>query len=119
PVHMVEQVKQFARATQAYVQEYGREPSPEELADKLCVSLVVVRQVSSLVKDPVSIDAPLGEDGSFVIGDFVADENAVSPFDAACDGDRSQRARVLLETLTPREAKILRMRFGIGERDAQ
>jgi RNA polymerase primary sigma factor len=115
PVHMVEQAKKVLRANQTYVQEYGREPKPEEVAAKLGVSLDSVRKVYKLVKDPVSLDSPLGEDGS-VVGDFVRDESDVSPFEAACLRERALHARKLLSTLTPREAKILTLRFGIGER---
>jgi RNA polymerase primary sigma factor len=118
PVHMVEQAKKVVRASQAYVQEYGREPKPEELADKLGVSLDAVRKVSKLVKEPVSLDTPLGEDGS-VVGDFVRDDSSVSGFDMACQRERARNARTLLDTLTPREAKVLKLRFGIGERSDQ
>jgi RNA polymerase primary sigma factor len=119
PVHMVEQVKRLAQASQAFVQEFGREPKPHELAAKLGVSLDAVRKIHKLAKEPVSIETPVGEDGASVLGDFVRDENAVSGFDAVCERDRAQQAQSLLATLTPREAKILRMRFGIGEKSDQ
>jgi RNA polymerase primary sigma factor len=118
PVHMIEHAKKVVRASQAYVQEFGREPKPEELAARLGVSLDSVRKVYKLVKDPVSLDSPLGEDGS-VVGDFVRDENAVSAFESACLRERAGHARALLATLTPREAKVLMLRFGIGERSDQ
>src|SRR5262249_32722720 len=118
PVHMVEHAKKVTRARQAYVQEFGREPKPEELAAKLEVSLDSVRKVYELVKDSVSLDKPLGEEGALV-GDFVKDENAVSAFESACLRERAGHARALLATLTPREAKILMLRFGIGERSDQ
>jgi RNA polymerase primary sigma factor len=118
PVHMVEHAKKVLRASQAYVQEFGREPKPEELAGKLGVPLDAVRKVYKLVKEPVSLDAPLGEDGS-VVGDFVRDESTVSAFDTACLRERARHAQTLLATLTPREAKILTLRFGIGERSDQ
>ncbi|SRR6266545_245461 len=119
PVHMVEQAKKLMHASQSYLQEYGREPTPEELAEKLGVPLAALRKVYKLAKEPMSIENPVGEDGGAVIGDFLRDDNAVSPFDAACQHDRDQQARSLLDTLTPREAKILRLRFGIGERSDQ
>jgi RNA polymerase primary sigma factor len=119
PVHMVEQAKKLAQASQAFVQEYGREPRPDELAEKLGVSLDAVRKVHRLAKDPVSIETPIGEDGGTVVGDFLRDENAVSAFDTACERDRARHARSLLDTLKPREAKILKLRFGIGEKSDQ
>jgi RNA polymerase primary sigma factor len=116
PIHMVEQARKLLYASQSYVQEYGREPTPEELAEKVGVTLAVVLQVRNLAKEPVSTETPVGEDDSSVIGDFLRDEGSVSPLDAACQSDRDEHARTLLANLTPREAKILRMRFGIGER---
>jgi RNA polymerase primary sigma factor len=119
PVHMVEQAKKVVQASQSYVQEFGREPTSEELAEKLGIPLAALRKIGKLAKEPLSLETPLGEDGSSVVGDFLRDESAVTPFDAACQRDRDQQARSLLETLTPREAKILRLRFGIGERSDQ
>ena len=119
PVHMVEQAKRLFLASQSYVQEYGREPRPDELAEKLGVPLAVVRKVYDLAKEPLSLETPVGEDEGSVVGDFLRDDSAVSPFEAACQRDRDQHARSLLGTLTPREAKILRLRFGIGERGEQ
>jgi RNA polymerase primary sigma factor len=119
PVHMVEQAKRLFLASQSYVQEYGREPRPDELAEKLGVPLAVVRKVYDLAKEPLSLETPVGEEEGSVVGDFLRDDGAVSPFEAACQRDRDQHARSLLATLTPREAKILRLRFGIGERGEQ
>jgi RNA polymerase primary sigma factor len=119
PVHMVEQAKRLFLASQSYVQEYGREPRPDELAEKLGVPLAVVRKVYDLAKEPLSLENPVGDDEGSVVGDFLRDDSAVSPFEAACQRDRDQHARSLLDTLTPREAKILRLRFGIGERGEQ
>jgi RNA polymerase primary sigma factor len=119
PVHMVEQAKKVVQASQAFVQEHGREPRPDELAEKLGISLDAVRKVHRLAKDPVSIETPIGEDGGTVVGDFLRDENAVSAFDAACEQDRARHARSLLATLNPREARILKLRFGIGEKSDQ
>jgi RNA polymerase primary sigma factor len=116
PVHMVEQVKRLTQASQAYVQEFGREPRPQELAASLGVSLEAVRKIHRLAKEPVSIETPVGEDGATVLGDFVRDENALSGFDVVSEKDEARRAQSLLATLTPREAKILRLRFGIGEK---
>jgi RNA polymerase sigma factor (sigma-70 family) len=116
PVHMLEQSKRFARMRQLHIQEYGKEPTPEELAVRLGVSLEVVRQVRRLAKEPISIDAPVGEDGSSVVGDFIGDENAISAFEVACQTDRADEVRSLLATLSPREQRILRLRFGIEEK---
>jgi len=116
PVHMVEQAKKLIQASQLHVQEYGREPEPEDLAEKMGVSLAVVRNVYALAKEPLSFETPIGEDGASVLADFIRDDKAVSPFEAACAQDRDEQARTLLAMLTPREAKILRLRFGIGEK---
>jgi RNA polymerase primary sigma factor len=119
PVHMVEQAKKLVQASQSYVQEYGREPRPDELAERLGVSLDAVRKVYKLAKEPMSLETPVGDDGASVLGDFLRDENALSAFDVACQRDSAKHAKNLLDTLTPREAKILRLRFGIGERSDQ
>jgi RNA polymerase primary sigma factor len=116
PVHMVEMVKKFVQVSQAYVQEHGKEPRPEELAARLGISLDAVRKIYKLAREPVSLETPVGEDGNTVIGDFLRDEQAASGFDVVCESDRARHARDLLATLTPREAKIIRLRFGIGER---
>jgi RNA polymerase primary sigma factor len=116
PVHMIEQARKLSQASQAYVQEYGHEPTPEDLAQKVGVPLAVVRKVHALVKEPRSIETPVGEDATSVLGDFIPDESAVSPLEAAFQRDLDQEARSLLATLTPREAKVLRMRFGIDEK---
>jgi RNA polymerase primary sigma factor len=116
PVHMIEQARKLSQASQAYVQEYGHEPTPEDLAEKVGVPLAVVRKVHSLVKEPRSIETPVGEDATSVLGDFIPDESAVSPLEAAFQRDLDQEARSLLATLTPREAKVLRLRFGIDEK---
>jgi RNA polymerase primary sigma factor len=113
---MIEQARKLSQASQAYVQEYGHEPTPEDLAEKVGVPLAVVRKVHSLVKEPRSIETPVGEDATSVLGDFIPDESAVSPLEAAFQRDLDQEARSLLATLTPREAKVLRLRFGIDEK---
>jgi RNA polymerase primary sigma factor len=116
PVHMVEQAKKLLQASQSYVQEHGREPTPEALAEKTGVPLAVVHSVQNLAKEPMSFETSVGEGGGSVLGDFIGDDTVVSPFDAACQQDRDVQARNLLATLTPREAKVLKLRFGIGER---
>jgi len=116
PVHMVEQAKKLLQASQSYVQEHGREPTPEALAEKTGVPLAVVHSVQNLAKEPMSFETSVGEGGGAVLGDFIGDDSIVSPFDAAVQQDRDAQARSLLATLTPREAKVLKLRFGIGER---
>jgi RNA polymerase primary sigma factor len=119
PVHMAEQAKKLGQASQAFVQEYGREPRPDELAEKLGVSLDAVSKVRKLAKDPLSIETPIGDDGGTVVGDFLQDEHAVSAFDAVCERESARRAERLLATLKPREAEILKLRFGIGKKSDQ
>jgi RNA polymerase primary sigma factor len=116
PVHMADHAKKLSQVTQSHVQEYGREPTPEELAQKMGVPLDVVRNVYRLAREPVSFESPVGEESGSVLGDFIQDESAVSPFEAAWRRDMDERARSLLAVLTPREAKIIRLRFGIGEK---
>jgi RNA polymerase primary sigma factor len=116
PVHMVEQTKKVLRASQSFVQEYGREPTVDELAGKLGLPLEVVANVHKIAKEPLSFETPVGEDEGSVLGDFIRDQEATSPYEAACRGDLGQHARSLLSTLTPRESKVLRMRFGIDEK---
>jgi RNA polymerase primary sigma factor len=113
PVHMLEQAKRLARVQQWYVQEFGREPTPQELAVRLGVSLQAVQQVRKLTKEPMSLDAPVGEDGESVLGDLIGDDDALTAFDAACESDRAEQVRTLLGTLNSREERILRLRFGI------
>jgi RNA polymerase primary sigma factor len=116
PVHMVEQAKKLLQASQSYVQEHGREPTAEALAEKTGVPLAVVHTVQNLAKEPMSFETSVGEGGGSVLGDFIGDDSVVSPLDAAVQQDRDAQARSLLATLTPREAKVLKLRFGIGER---
>jgi RNA polymerase primary sigma factor len=114
PVHMTETVGKVARVSRRLAQESGREPTPEELADKLGMPLDKVRMVQRLVREPVSLEAPVGDDEEGRLGDLIEDRNAILPFDAAAQTSlREQAARVLAD-LTPREERILRMRFGIG-----
>jgi DNA-directed RNA polymerase sigma subunit (sigma70/sigma32) len=113
PVHMLEQSKRLARVQQWHVQEFGREPTPQELAARLGVSVQAVQQVRKLTKEPTSLDAPVGEDGASLVGDFIGDDDALTAFDVACETDRAQQVRTLLATLNTREQRILRLRFGI------
>lgn len=114
PVHMVEASNRLARLTKQMVQELGREPTPEELSVKMDMPVTKVLRVIHLVKDPVSLESPVGEDGERTLGDIVENKEVSSPAEAAVAGDLASNMEELLETLTPREASVLRMRFGIG-----
>jgi RNA polymerase primary sigma factor len=116
PVHMVETTNKLARISRYLVQELGREPTAEELAAKMEMSLDQVRQVLKLAKEPLSLETPIGEDGESSLGDFIEDKSVQSPADAVAEARLSEQTRKVLETLTPREQKVLRMRFGIGEK---
>jgi RNA polymerase sigma factor RpoD-like protein len=116
PVHMIETTNQLARTAGRLVQELGRGPTPEEIAEKMEISVDQVRTVLKLVKEPLSLDAPIGEEFDDHLGDFVADRGAVDPLDAAIQNGLDERTRKVLERLTPREQKVVRMRFGIGEK---
>jgi RNA polymerase primary sigma factor len=113
PVHMVETHNKLAKTLRAMVQERGEEPSPEQLAARMNVAVEKVRLLLDSTRDPVSLDAPVGDDGSATVGDFVEDRSFPSPDDTLGDRELSREARDLLKLLTPREEQVLRMRFGI------
>jgi RNA polymerase primary sigma factor len=115
PVHMIETTKQLVRVSRYLVQELGREPTPEEIARKMELSVEQVRTVLKLVKEPLSLDTPIGEDSERQLSDFVEDRSAVDPLEAAIQRKLGDQTRKVLESLSPREEKVLRMRFGIGE----
>jgi RNA polymerase primary sigma factor len=117
PVHMAEAANKLLRVTRFLVQRLGREPSPEELAEQMEMSLDKVQKVLKIVKEPISLETPLGdEEEENSLGDFVEDELAPSPVEAALRGNLGELTRKVLATLTPREEQILRMRFGIGQK---
>jgi RNA polymerase primary sigma factor len=116
PVHMIETTNKVVRTSRQLVQELGREPTPEEIAAKMDVPLEQVRRVLKLTKQPVSLATPIGEDGDTTLGDFIEDQTAVNPADAAMDAALGDQVAKALRTLDPREEKILRLRFGIGEK---
>ena len=116
PVHIVETVNKLLRMTRLLVQRLGREPSPEELAEQIEMPLDKVQKVLKIVKEPISLETPLGDDEESSLGDFVEDELAPSPVEAALRGNLGELTRKVLATLTPREEQILRMRFGIGQK---
>ncbi len=116
PVHMIESINKVLRTSRYLVQELGREPVPEEIASKMDLPIEKVRRALKITKEPVSLDTPVGEEQDACLGDLIENRNSVSPSDAAVSDNLSQQVRKALATLTPREEKILRMRFGIGER---
>ena len=116
PVHMHEAVNTLARAGRSLVQELGREPTAEELAARMDLPLQKVRRVLDLTKDAISLETPVGEEEDSHLGEYIVDKGAVSPSDAAMKSNLADQMQKILSTLNPREAKILRMRFGIGEK---
>ena len=116
PVHMIETIHRLVRVTRQLVQSLGREPSPEELSETLELPLDKIRMVLRIANDPISLETPVGEEEDGKLSDFIADPNAVDPADAVIRTALAEQTRDLLATLAPREARVLRMRFGIGER---
>ena len=115
PVHMIETMNKLVRTTRVLVQQLGREPSPEEIAERMELPADKVRKVLKLAKEPLSLDTPIGEEEDSHLGDFIEDKSIISPSDAVISLDLAEQTRKVLSTLTPREEKVLRMRFGIGE----
>ena len=116
PVHMIETLHKLVRATRQLVQVLGREPQPEELSEALTLPLEKVRMVLRIANDPISLETPVGEEDDSRLSDFIEDPNAVSPQDAVIQSNLAEHTKELLATLAPREARVLRMRFGIGEK---
>ncbi|MGF1510915.1 MAG: RNA polymerase sigma factor RpoD [Myxococcota bacterium] len=116
PVHMIETINKLIRTSRYLVQELGREPTPEEIAEKMELPLDKVRKVLRIAKEPISLETPIGEEEDSHLGDFIEDKNAVSPGEAVISMNLAEQTRRVLATLTPREEKVLRMRFGIGEK---
>jgi RNA polymerase primary sigma factor len=115
PVHMIETLNKLVRTTRALVQQLGREPSPEEIAEKMDLPVEKVRKVQKLAKEPLSLDTPVGEEEDAHLGDFIEDKSALSPAEAVISLDLAEQTRKVLATLTPKEQKVLRMRYGIDE----
>jgi len=116
PVHMIETINKLVRTTRHLVQALGREPTPEELSQKMDLAVDKVRMVLKIAREPISLEAPVGEDDDGYLSDFIEDRNAVSPQEAVIYSNLAAQTRDVLATLAPREAQVLRMRFGIGER---
>ncbi len=116
PVHMIETINKLIRTSRYLVQEQGREPSPEEIAQKMEIPLEKVRKVLKIAREPISLETPIGEEEDSHLGDFIEDKKFMLPSDAAVNLNLAEQTRKVLATLTPREEKVLRMRFGIGEK---
>jgi len=116
PVHMIETINKLIRTSRYLVQELGREPTPEEIADKMELPIDKVRKVLKIAKEPISLETPIGEEEDSHLGDFIEDKSIISPSDAVISMNLAEQTRRVLATLTPREEKVLRMRFGIGEK---
>src|SRR6476619_7091274 len=114
PVHMIETINKLVRTSRQMLHEIGREPTPEELAEKLAMPLEKVRKVLKIAKEPISLETPIGDEEDSHLGDFIEDKNAVIPLEAAIQGNLRESTTRVLATLTPREERVLRMRFGIG-----
>jgi RNA polymerase primary sigma factor len=116
PVHMIETINKLIRTSRQLVQEIGREPSPEEIAERMSLPLDKVRKVLKIAKEPISLETPIGEEEDSHLGDFIEDKGVVSPLEAVIKANLSEQTARVLSSLTPREEKVLRMRFGIGEK---
>ncbi len=116
PVHMIETINKLIRTTRQLVQECGREPTPEEIAERMDLPLDKVRRVLKIAKEPISLETPIGEEEDSSLGDFIEDKGVISPLEAVLKGNLSDQTSRVLASLTPREEKVLRMRFGIGEK---
>jgi RNA polymerase primary sigma factor len=114
PVHMIETINKIVRTSRQMLHEIGREPTPEELAEKLAMPLEKVRKVLKIAKEPISLETPIGDEEDSHLGDFIEDRNAILPIDAAIQSNLRETTTRVLASLTPREERVLRMRFGIG-----
>lgn len=116
PVHMIETINKLIRTSRYLVQEFGREPRPEEIAEKMEIPIDKVRKVLKIAREPISLETPIGEEEDSHLGDFIEDKKFMLPSEAAVSMNLAEQTRKVLATLTPREEKVLRMRFGIGEK---
>ena len=114
PVHMIETINKIVRTSRQMLHEIGREPTPEELAEKLAMPLEKVRKVLKIAKEPITLETPIGDEEDSHLGDFIEDKNAILPIDAAIQSNLRETTTRVLASLTPREERVLRMRFGIG-----
>jgi RNA polymerase primary sigma factor len=116
PVHMIETINKLIRTSRILVQQLGREPTPEEIAQRMELPVDKVRKVLKIAKEPISLETPIGEEEDSYLGDFIEDKKIINPADAVMNINLAEQTRKVLSTLTPREEKVLRMRFGIGEK---
>ncbi len=116
PVHMIETINKLIRTSRYLVQEIGREPTPEEIANRMEIPLEKVRKILKIAKEPISLETPIGEEEDSHLGDFIEDKGVLSPMEAVINTNLAEQTRKILATLTPREEKVLRKRFGIGEK---
>lgn len=116
PVHMIETINKLIKISRSLVQEHGREPNPEEIAERMGFPLEKVRKVLKIAKEPISLETPIGEEEDSHLGDFIEDKKIMSPAEAVTKFDLSEQTRKVMTTLTPREEKVLRKRFGVGEK---
>ena len=114
PVHMIETINKLVRTSRQFLHEQGREPTPEEMAERLSMPLEKVRKVMKIAKEPISLETPIGDEEDSHLGDFIEDKNAIIPVDAAIQSNLKETVTRVLASLTPREERVLRMRFGIG-----
>jgi RNA polymerase primary sigma factor len=119
PVHMIETINKLVRTSRTLVQRLGREPTPEELASRMEMSVEKVRMVMKIAKEPISLETPVGEEEDSHLGDFIEDKNAIDPQRAVIEENLAKQTRAVLSTLGPREERVLKMRFGIGERSSR
>ncbi len=115
PVHMIETINKLIRTSRALVQRYGREPTSEEIASKMDIPVSKVRKILKIAQDPISLETPIGEEEDSHLGDFIEDQGVISPSEAVIDINLKEQTASVLQTLTPREEKVIRMRFGIGD----
>jgi RNA polymerase sigma factor RpoD-like protein len=115
PVHMIERINRLLKTSRQLVQELGREPTPEEISARVQMPVDMVRAALSVVVEPISLETPVGDDEDCAIGDFIEDRQTVSPFETALSSERRARTLALLDTLKPREARVLRLRYGLGD----
>ena len=115
PVHMIETINKLVRTSRQMLHEIGREPTPEELAEKLAMPLEKVRKILKIAQEPISLETPIGEEEDSHLGDFIEDKAVVSPSDAVINLNLKEQTSSVLKTLTPREEKVIKMRFGLDD----
>jgi len=115
PVHMIETINKLIRTSRALVQELGREPTSEEIAQRMDIPVSKVRKVLKIAQEPISLETPIGEEEDSHLGDFIEDRQVVSPSDAVINLNLKEQTDQVLKTLTPREEKVIKMRFGVGD----